>query len=81
MYRRAAVREGLQAREPAEDFVRDALRIAEEGLKNRGRGEEKFIEPIWERLERKESPGMKMRRVFETNGIERLLKELMIERT
>lgn len=81
MYRRAAVREGLQASEPAEDFVRDVLRISEEGLKNRGRGEEKFIEPIWERLERKESPGMKMRRVFETNGMERLLKELMIERT
>ncbi len=78
-YRRAAVRDGLQAREPAKNFMQDVLRIAEEGLKRRGRGEEKFILPIWERLERRESPGVRARKTFQRRGIEGLLQEFIIQ--
>lgn len=78
-YRRAVVRDGLHAREPVENFVRDVVRIAEEGLTKRGRGEEKFIAPMWERLERKESPGIRAKRIFQRKGIEGLLEEIVIQ--
>lgn len=79
LYRRAAVRDGLKAREPIKGLVRELVRIAEEGLRKRGRGEEKFIAPMWERLERKENPGMRARKIFEREGMEGLLDEVVIK--
>jgi len=78
VYRRAVVRDGLKAREPIPKFGRDLVRIAEDGLRKRGRGEEKFIAPMWERLERRESPGMRARKIFEERGMDGLLKDLVI---
>jgi len=56
-YRRAAVQDGLAAREPAPGFLADLVSIAEGGLKRRGRGEEKLLAPIWNRLDRQRAPG------------------------
>ena len=72
-YRRAAAREGLGAREPAPNLIRDLVAIAEAGLARRGRGEEKFLEPVWSRVERRESPGARARKVMLRKGIEGLV--------
>lgn len=79
-YRRAVVQDGLKAIEPAPNFLRDLVRISEEGLKQRRRGEEKFMAPLWERLERRESPGARSRKIFLREGIEGLLKQIVIEK-
>ncbi len=77
-YRRAAVREGLAATEPAPRFLRALVEIAAGGLARRGRGEEKFLAPVWTRLERGESPGMRARQVFQHGGMNKLLAELVM---
>ena len=68
-YRRAVVREGLGAREPAPNFIRDLVNIAEQGLTRRGRGEEKFLEPVWQRVARRESPGVRAQEIMRRKGI------------
>ena len=73
-YRRAVVRDGLAAREPAPNFVRDLVNIAAAGLVRRGRGEEKFLEPVWQRVARRESPGVRARQVMRQKGIEALVR-------
>jgi gamma-glutamylcysteine synthetase len=77
-YRRAAVCEGLGAREPIPGMIRALIEIAQAGLARRGRGEEKFLEPIWERVERRESPGMRARRVMQKRGMGALIKRCVI---
>ncbi len=72
-YRRGAVRDGLGAREPVPNLIRDLVKIAEAGLARRGRGEEKFLEPVWQRVERRESPGLRARQVMQRKGIEGLV--------
>ena len=79
-YRREVVRVGLKAREPAKNFIFDLVKIAQAGLTRRRRGEEKFLAPIWDRLERRESPGMRARRIFEHKGMPGLLRKIVIER-
>jgi gamma-glutamylcysteine synthetase len=73
-YRRAAVRDGLNAREPVPNLIRDLVKIAEAGLARRERGEEKFLEPVWRRVERHESPGVCAREVMRRKGIEGLVR-------
>lgn len=75
VYRRAVVREGLDARAPVPGMIRALVAIAQAGLARRGRGEEKFLEPIWQRIECGESPGMRARKVMQRGGITALLKE------
>jgi glutamate--cysteine ligase len=72
-YRRAVVYDGLTAREPAPNFIRGLVHIAEAGLARRGRGEEKFLEPVWRRVERRESPGARARKIMQRKGIEGLV--------
>ncbi len=77
-YRHAVVREGLGAHEPVPGMIRALVEIAQVGLVRRGRGEEKFLEPIWRRIECGESPGMRVRKVMQHRGITALLKEITI---
>ncbi|MBI5651670.1 MAG: hypothetical protein HZC40_14685 [Chloroflexi bacterium] len=77
-YRRAAVRECLGARAPIPGMIRALVEIAQAGLARRGRGEEKFLDPIWKRVECRESPGMCARRVMQKKGNVGLLKEIVI---
>ncbi|HET6782045.1 MAG TPA: glutamate-cysteine ligase family protein [bacterium] len=72
-YRRDAIVHGLRSREPVERFVERALRIAEAGLRRRGRGEEQFLGPLWTRLEQRKTPGDRARDLVRSRGIEALV--------
>ncbi len=72
-YRRAAIIHGLRAKEPVTRFVEGVLRIAEGGLRRRGRGEESFLRPLWERLEQRTIPGDRARDVMRLQGVAALV--------
>lgn len=72
-YRRDAIIRGLRAAEPVKHFVENALRIAEVGLQRRGRGEEKFLRPLWNRLEQRASPGHRARELARSRGVAALV--------
>lgn len=78
-YRRAVLREGLAAQEPAGGFVENCVGLAERALERRGRGEEKFLAPIWKRLEKRETPGRAAQSVMKKKGLPGLLERLRIE--
>src|SRR5262249_48994853 len=63
-YRVEAIRHGLSAAEPAAGFLERTLRIAEAGLRGRGRGEEVFLKPLWTRLKQRVTPGERNREIF-----------------
>jgi len=69
-YHRRAVGRGLLAWEPAHDFLHEVTELAEKGLIQRGLGEERYMQPIWDRLYRRVNPARRMRRVFRTNGVQ-----------
>jgi gamma-glutamylcysteine synthetase len=77
-YRRAAIRDGLEAKEPAPQFIRRLVEIAQAGLSRRGRGEEKFLAPVWKRVERHAAPGIRARTVLRESGMGALLEEIQI---
>jgi len=72
-YRREAIIHGLRAKEPVNGFVGDVLRIAEGGLRRRGRGEEGFLQPLWERLEQLTIPGDRARELMRSRGLAALI--------
>jgi len=72
-YRRAAILRGLRAEEPVKHFVEGVLHIAEGGLRRRGRGEESFLGPLWERLEQRTTPGDRAREVMRSQGVAALI--------
>jgi gamma-glutamylcysteine synthetase len=72
-YRRAAIMYGLRAQEPVTRFVESVLRLAEEGLLRRGRGEESFLRPLWERLEGRTTPGDRTREMMRLKGVAALI--------
>ena len=73
-YRSEAAREGLAAAEPVAGFVRSVLDVCAEGLRGRGRGEEVFLQPLFDRLERRENPAQEAVRVLEDGGVAALLR-------
>src|SRR5262249_14776745 len=73
-YRVEAIHHGLKAPEPAPGFLERTLRIAEDGLQRRGRGEEAFLKPLWARLEQRVTPGERNREIFRTGGVQALLR-------
>ena len=73
-YRTAAILHGLRAPEPVPGFLEGTLRIAENGLRGRQRGEETFLKPLWARLEHRMAPGERNRELFRTGGIDALLR-------
>ncbi len=60
-------------------FAEQLLAIAKQGLEKRGLGEEKYLEPLFTRLEKRESPAMRMRKDFQEKGIEGYIKERIIQ--
>ncbi|MBI2973224.1 MAG: hypothetical protein HYY39_05485, partial [Armatimonadetes bacterium] len=72
-YRRDAVTFGLRAKEPVRGIVEDVLRIAEVGLRRRGRGEEKFLRPLWNRLADRAAPGHRARELVRSQGVAALI--------
>jgi len=64
MYRRAVVRRGPRAEEPVRGLLARLVTLAEEGLAARGRGEERYLEPIYRRLESQSVPADRALRLF-----------------
>ena len=58
------------------ELAKKVLEIAEKGLKDRGLGEEKFLKPLIQRVEKRENPAMHMlRRLEEGATIEEMIRE------
>ena len=72
-FHRQVIRDGLAAPQPAPGFLEDIARLAEEGLRSRGLGEESLMAPIFKRLARHENPAQRARRIYRTDGMAGLL--------
>lgn len=77
-YHRQAIRTGLAAPQPAPDFLARIAEMAAEGLRRRGLGEERYLSPIFHRLERRLNPAQRMRYVFQSDGVAGLLRHAAI---
>jgi hypothetical protein len=75
-YRQAAVRDGLGAPEPAPGLLTGLVEIARAGLKGRGRGEERLLAPIDQRLASSQAPGQRAQQILRQSGMEALLEQL-----
>ncbi len=73
-YHEQVVRAGLAAPDPAPGFLAEILGLAEAAIARRGHGEEAMLAPLWRRLERRENPAQRLRRVFVEAGLEELIE-------
>ena len=72
-YHRQVIVRGLAAPQPAPGFLQAMAQGAEQGLQRRGLGEEVLLQPIFQRLQRRENPAQRVRRIFQTDGLHALL--------
>ena len=77
-YHRQVIRTGLGAPQPAPDLLPQIVSLAAEGLRRRGRGEERLLAPLYQRLERRINPAQRMRTVFQSDGVAGLLRRAAI---
>jgi hypothetical protein len=77
-YQQQVVRQGLAAPQPAPDLLAQILTLAAEALKQRGYGEEAFIEPLFDRLARGLNPAQQARQIFEQGGLAQLLAQTTV---
>jgi hypothetical protein len=77
-YHRQVIARGLAAPQPAPEFLRKIVGLAEAGLQQRQQGEEKFLKPIFDRLERHMNPAQQARRIFQSDGLPGLLAHTAI---
>ncbi len=77
-YHPLAVGHGLAAREPITGMIEGVLRLCSDALVARGRGEEVYLAPLWARLEKRENPAQRIRRIFGTRGAAALIEELKV---
>ncbi|TNE48256.1 MAG: hypothetical protein EP343_16725 [Deltaproteobacteria bacterium] len=68
-YGHRVMKEGLAAKEPVEGFIQTVLNHCEEGLKERGFGEEVFLSSLWSRWESKQNPAQKKLQAW-NNGVQ-----------
>ena len=73
-YHRQVIDKGLLAPQPAPDFLRQIVALAEQGLRQRGQGEESWLQPLYDRLDRRLNPAQRARRIFQTDGMTGLLR-------
>ena len=78
-YHHQVVRGGLAAPEPVPGFLAEVLALAASALARRGYGEERMLTPLWQRLEQKENPAQRARRVYAQEGVEGLMELSDIE--
>ncbi len=78
VYRRAAIRHGIRAREPAPQFLAGLLELAASALRRRGRGEERYLRPVFRRLERGELPADRAATRFRRGGARALIEEFRL---
>lgn len=60
-------------------YVEQLLQIAKEGLQKRGLGEEIYLTPLFERLEKRESPAMRAIREYEALGMDAFIESRLIK--
>ncbi len=72
-YHHDAVRSGLRADEPAPGLVRAILEAGRDALGARGHGEEAYLAPLFDRLERRSSPAHDALAAFEAGGSDALI--------
>jgi gamma-glutamylcysteine synthetase len=77
-YHRNVIARGLDAPQPAPGFLAQIVELAYAGIAGRGLGEESFLEPIWRRLERRENPAQRARRIFASDGMHGLIAHTAI---
>lgn len=77
-YRRAAIRHGVRARQPAPRLLAGLLDVAASALGRRGRGEERYLRPLFRRLERQELPADRAAARFRRGGVKALIEEFRI---
>jgi gamma-glutamylcysteine synthetase len=80
-YRKRAVRYGLDAPEPVPRFVETLLELASRGLRRRRQGEDVFLTPAYEQLDRRSGPASHARELFENGGIAALMKGVSLSST
>ena len=78
-YHAQVIRAGLAAPEPAPRFLAEVLALAEAALARRGHGEERMLTPLWQRLEQRENPAQRARRIFAEKGVEGLMERSDVE--
>lgn len=77
-YRKAAIRQGVRAREPAPRLLAGLLDLAEAALRRRGRGEERYLRPLHRRLGRRELPADRAAARFRRRGVRGLIEEFSL---
>lgn len=77
-YHRQVIAKGLDAPQPAPNFLENIAKIAQEGLRQRGQAEERLLQPIFSRLLRRQNPAQRARRVFQVDGMAGLLAHIAI---
>jgi gamma-glutamylcysteine synthetase len=77
-HRELAVRYGITAPEPVPHFLESMIDIAELGLRHRDEGEEVFLGPVRDRLERRMEPAGEAKAWFEKSGSAALVSELSL---
>jgi gamma-glutamylcysteine synthetase len=77
-YRRAAVRDGVRARQPAPRLLAGLLDLAASALRRRGRGEERYLRPLFRRLERRELPADRAAARFRRGRVGALIQEFRL---
>ncbi len=77
-YHQRTIAQGLAAPQPAPNFLRTIVQLAAKGIQQRGQDEERLLQPIWNRLERRENPAQRARRIYQSDGMHALLAQLAI---
>jgi hypothetical protein len=77
-FRRAAVRMGVRAPEPGVGLLQGLVDVARGALAGRGLGEDPLMAPIQDRLDRREGPSDRARRLAEDHGPAALVEELVL---
>jgi gamma-glutamylcysteine synthetase len=77
-YHRRVIAHGLEAPPPTAHFLTTIVTLAEEGLTRRGFGEESLLWPIYKRLEQRQNPAQRAKRIFLSDGLRGLLSHALI---
>ena len=77
-YRWAVVRDGLRAEEPIPGLLAGLVALAGKGLRLRGRGEDRFLDPIRRRLDARTVPADRAVRLFQQGGVPAIVRHLQL---
>jgi gamma-glutamylcysteine synthetase len=73
-YHAEAMRYGLAAPQPLPDFLATMLGFAEDALRRRNYGEEILLQPLWDRLNAKENPAQRAKKIFARAGMDGIVE-------